>query len=77
MSSRPPALSDDQITQILRSAEPIAPARRSAFLRDVAEALNGSVIGDGAVARACREAQHRHFDVPTFERTNISKYSRR
>jgi hypothetical protein len=54
---RPLALTDDQMAQILRSAQPLAPSARSAFLHDVAQALNGHEIGDGVVARAAREAQ--------------------
>jgi hypothetical protein len=77
MSSRPLALSDAQLDQIFRSAQPLRPSARSAFLEDIAQALNGHELGDGFVARTCRDIQKKYFDVPTFERTNISKYSRR
>jgi hypothetical protein len=47
----PIKLSADQLSQIMRCAQPLALADRDDFLRDVAEALNGHVLGDGIVAR--------------------------
>jgi hypothetical protein len=65
----PLKLTDDQMSQVLRSAEPLRPSARSAFLRDVAQALNGHELGDGAVMRACREAQKRHFGSTSISRS--------
>jgi hypothetical protein len=50
----PLALSDDQMTQILRSAEPLAPHDRSQFVRDVAASLQGRAeIGHGSINQVC------------------------
>ena len=38
---------------------------RDLFLRDVARALVGQELGDGTVARTCREIQRRYFKLPT------------
>jgi hypothetical protein len=59
-------LSDSQLEQILRAAVPLAPADRSAFLADVAAALHGQTLGDGAVFRIVREIQERYFRPPEF-----------
>jgi hypothetical protein len=58
---KPLHLSDSQLDQILRAAAPLAPEDRSPFLVDVAAALHGQAIGDGAVFRAIREIQGRYF----------------
>jgi hypothetical protein len=51
--------SDSQLEILMAAAHPLAPAARSAFLAAVAARLAGgaSDLGDGAVARACRELQ--------------------
>jgi hypothetical protein len=54
---KPIHLSDTQLEQIVRAAAPLAPNDRSAFLTDVATALHGQALGDGAVFRAIREIQ--------------------
>ena len=56
MPSRPLALTDQQIDIIRRAAEPLPPSDRSAFLETIAELLAGKELGNGAVARAAREA---------------------
>jgi len=61
---KPLALSDDQMTAILRAAEPLDPDRRSDFLRDVAAALQGRELGDGLVGRICSEMQRRYLVPP-------------
>jgi hypothetical protein len=48
-------LSDSQLEQLLRAAAPLAPKDRSPSLADVAEALRGQALGDGAVFRIIRE----------------------
>jgi hypothetical protein len=61
---KPLQMSDDQLTAILRAAEPLQPHDRGPFLEAVAALLQGCEIGDGAVARAAREAQRRFLHPP-------------
>jgi hypothetical protein len=63
---KPIHFSDSQLEQILRAAAPLAPTDRSAFLAEVAAALRGQTLGDGAVFRAIREIQERYFRPPEF-----------
>ncbi len=62
------ALTDDQLTTVFRMATPLTIADRSSFLEDVARSLGGLLeLGDGAVARTCREIQARYWkahDLP-------------
>jgi hypothetical protein len=37
VATTPLALTDDQMSQVFRSAQPLAPSARSAFLLDVAQ----------------------------------------
>ena len=54
----PLALSDDQLDTVMRGAAPLPPQDRHKYLQRVAELLyQEGEIGDGAAARACREAQ--------------------
>jgi hypothetical protein len=53
---RPLALTDAQWDIVQRAAEPLHPRDRGAYLEAVAELLREVEIGDGAVARAAREA---------------------
>jgi hypothetical protein len=62
---KPIHLSDFQLDQILRAAAPLAPNDRS-FLADVAIALRGHALGDGAVFRVIREIQERYFRPREF-----------
>jgi hypothetical protein len=63
------------MSQVLRSAQPLAPADRSEFLRDVATALQGREIGDGVIGRVCREIQARYRHPLDLSRGNDqSKY---
>ncbi len=68
-ATRPLSLSDDQMSTIFAAAEPLPPADRSAFLRDVAMALQGREIGDGLVARVCAEMQRRYLVPPDLARS--------
>jgi hypothetical protein len=68
MSSRPLALTDEQLDLLHRMAWPLAPADRSPFLEAVAEALQGQTIGDGVVHRVAVEAQRRFWTPPLDER---------
>jgi hypothetical protein len=69
-------LSDSQLEQILRAAAPLPPADRSAFLTDVATALRGQTLGDGAVFRIVRDTQERYFHPPEFTAGGSGKYGR-
>jgi hypothetical protein len=60
----PIALSDSQLEIIMRHAEPLQAADRSRYLHRVASLLHGQEIGDGAVARAARQAQSEVFRAP-------------
>jgi hypothetical protein len=60
----PISLSDDQLSALLRCAEPLPPQDGDRFLRRVAELLRGRPIGDGTVALAARQAQAELFKPP-------------
>jgi hypothetical protein len=60
----PISLTHDQLAAVFDAAQPLLPADRDAFLRDVAKALAGKEFGDGVVSRTCREIQHRYFRAP-------------
>jgi hypothetical protein len=64
MPNSPLRLTDDQLAAVLRAAEPLALGDRSAFLQDVATALQGQEFGDGMVYRAIAQAQRQYFDPP-------------
>jgi len=62
----PLKLTDDQLSAVMRAAAPLAPFQREQFLQELAAALQGQQeIGDGALYRAIREVQRKHFDSPT------------
>src|SRR3954462_1635305 len=58
------SLSDAQLDCVFAAAQPLDVNDRDLFLRDVARALDGQEIGDGLVARTCREIQRRYFRPP-------------
>jgi hypothetical protein len=60
----PIALTDEQLTAIMRACAPLRPDARGAFLEAVAAALQGREIGDGSVGRAIAAAQRQFFDPP-------------
>jgi hypothetical protein len=57
-------LTDDQLAAVMRAAEPLAVGDRDAFLRDVAAALQGQELGDGAVYRTVAQAHRKYYDPP-------------
>jgi hypothetical protein len=62
----------------MRGAAPLLPQDRHKYLQRVAELLyQQGEIGDGAVARVCREAQKLFFDPPidTVRHGQVSKYA--
>ena len=54
-------------------ARPLPPDARGAFLERVAARLAGQVLGDGLVARTCRELQREYLDPPDLSRASGSK----
>jgi hypothetical protein len=64
----PLRLSDNQLDAIMAAAEPLAPADRSPFLREVAALLESQTIGDGSVHRACADAWAKFWDPPQLDR---------
>jgi hypothetical protein len=63
------SLSDNQIGIIMAAASPLQPDERSKFFEAVAVRLvSVPVLGDGSVARICRETQRAFFDPPQFTR---------
>ena len=75
----PLALTDFQLDEVLRYAQPLDPESRGKFLVEVAQKLNGHEVGDGILSRVCRETQRQFFDPPELESgrmPRISKYDR-
>jgi hypothetical protein len=68
--STPIALTDEQMTAVLRAAGPLPPDLRAPFLEAVAQALAGRELGDGIVARTCAEIQKRYWKAPDLSRAN-------
>jgi hypothetical protein len=62
----PIRITDGQYIAIFNAACALCPSDRDQFVADVAAALQGQPIGDGAVGRAIREVQVRfaHPDPP-------------
>jgi hypothetical protein len=52
----PLALTQPQLAQVMRIAQPIPPDLRDEYLVRVAQALSGRDFGDGDVYRACAAA---------------------
>ena len=64
-SPRPLALTDSEIATVMSAAAVLAVADRDDFLRAVATALATlPAVGDGIVARVCREMQSRYWRAP-------------
>jgi hypothetical protein len=64
---KPLALSDAQMSAVIRACDPLLPPDRDAFFRALANVLRGEPqpIGDGAVFRAVRSLQREFFRPPT------------
>jgi hypothetical protein len=60
----PLALTDDQLAAVMRAAQPLAVGDRDKFLQDVAAALRGQELGDGAVYRTIAQVQRKYYDPP-------------
>jgi hypothetical protein len=74
----PIALTDNQLSMIMRHAEPLPAADRSKYLHRVASLLHGQEIGDGVVARAARQAQGELFRAPILpSNTGVPRHERK
>jgi hypothetical protein len=61
----PLALTDEQMSAVMRGAAPLRPQDRDAYLRQVAEQLRGQEpLGDGVVGRVVRDVQRKFWDPP-------------
>jgi hypothetical protein len=80
--SRPLALTDSQLDQIIRCSQPLEPQMRAVFIERVAAELRNKVVGDGEVWRACVSVlkESGMFHPPLSEEhgpnRNVSKYAR-
>jgi hypothetical protein len=74
----PLALTDDQLTQVMRHAAVLHPQLRHAFVSRVAFELRGLVIGDGVVHRACAKVlkESGMFDPPELESGRMPRISK-
>jgi hypothetical protein len=62
----PIALTDEQLSAVMRAAAPLLPQDRSAFLQELARELAALPdIGDGALHRVLMQVQRRHFTPPS------------
>jgi hypothetical protein len=61
----PLCLTDDQLDTVMAGATPLYPQDRHKYLQRIAELLYQQELGDGAVARACREAQRAFLAPPS------------
>jgi len=78
LATPPLALTDDQMTTVLRADEPLHPRDRSAFAAAVAQVLRGQgVLGDGIVARVCRELQRKFMTSPPEVPRHAPRWSRK
>jgi len=67
-SLQPLALTDSEITTVMSTARVLPVADRDDFLRQVATVLaTQPVLGDGLVARVCREVQARYWRAPGLD----------
>jgi hypothetical protein len=58
------SFADEQLDMGMQAASPLRRADREAFLKNVADALQGRVLGPGALHRVVRDCQRRYFDPP-------------
>ena len=74
--SSPIRLTDAELDQIFRAAQPLPVADRDGFLKSVAERLSQITIGPGAVFRVCSDVQKQFLNgnYPDFGSGHWSKY---
>ena len=69
LSPRPIALTFDQLDIVMAACAPLEPPDRSAFLLLLASRLRGlETIGDGLIAKTCRELQAQFWHPPDLSR---------
>jgi hypothetical protein len=69
-------LSDEQLTAVMAAAKPLSPPDRSAFLEQVAQALQAAPeIGDGVLHRTIATLQRQFLSASTRARDNARKWS--
>jgi hypothetical protein len=74
----PLALTDAQLTQVMRHAAVLHPHLRRVFVEHVAYELRGQPIGDGAVYRACAKVLRESgmFDPPDLDSGRMPRISK-
>ena len=75
---RPLALHDSQIATIMAACRPLSTADRESFLHHVAAVLaTQPELGDGVVARVCKQVFREHWKPPELDtRPHGGKYGR-
>ena len=74
----PLALTDEQLTQVMRRAAVLHPGLRHAFVERVARELRGQTIGEGMVFRACAKVlkESGMFDPPVLDSGRMPRISK-
>jgi hypothetical protein len=68
------ALTDYQRSILLAAAQPLTPEQRRAFMTAVTERLVGiAEVGEGTVARVCREIQKQFFDPANLAKLQVAE----
>jgi hypothetical protein len=69
-------LTDDELSQVFRCAQPLPVSDRDRFLKEVAERLAGTTVGPGSVFRICSEVQRSllNGNYPTIGSGSWGKY---
>jgi hypothetical protein len=78
-SPSPIRLTDDQLTELMRLAQPLAPQCRDIFLRILAHELRGKRdVGDGELHRIASEVirTNRLFDPPELDSGRMPRVSK-
>jgi len=71
----PIRLSDSELDCVMNAARVLPVSDRDPFLRAIAEALAGHVLGEGLVARTVAEVQKRFWRAPELDE-RPGKYGR-
>jgi hypothetical protein len=74
----PISLTDEQLSTVMKAAEPLDPHRRSAFLAALAQMLRGEPqpVGDGSLGRAIRKLQPEFHDSMGVSSLQLSQTPR-
>jgi hypothetical protein len=71
----PICLTDEQMSAVLRAAEPLPHEPREPFLLVVADRLRGVPIRDGSVGRIVREVQREFWSPPELLGRHAPRWS--